>query len=219
MDHRTLRDHLDQLSTEQLEDLLRADLSSTDQRNEETVFYILDEMKRREQEAPTGRLPDVAQAWADFRQYYEIPEGADRSLYPCGPVPEEDWDTAPAVPSARPRRLIKRIFAVAAILVAMLCGMVTVQAAGVDVFGALGRWSEETFRFDFSTAAPSDIEANASFEEAVSQLGIPRSLSRRGSRRASSPPSRRSSPPTNMPTTPSTTSPAPTPTKGMAAAS
>ena len=67
MDHRTLRDHLDQLSTEQLEDLLRADLSSTDQRNEETVFYILDEMKRREQEAPTGRLPDVAQAWADFR--------------------------------------------------------------------------------------------------------------------------------------------------------
>ncbi len=51
--------YLDQLNTEQLEELLRADLACTGQQNEEIIFQILGILEKREQEDPTGRCPDV----------------------------------------------------------------------------------------------------------------------------------------------------------------
>ena len=74
--------YLEQLSTEQLEDILRADLASEDQENDEAVFHILEVLEKREKENPTGRLPDTDQAWKEFQQYYNIPEGEGQSLYP-----------------------------------------------------------------------------------------------------------------------------------------
>ena len=40
----------DQLSTEQLEDILRADIASPNQTNDETVFHILEVLEKREKE-------------------------------------------------------------------------------------------------------------------------------------------------------------------------
>ena len=40
-------------------------------------------IEQREDEHPTGRIPDVDKAWAEFQEYYNIPEGVDASLYPC----------------------------------------------------------------------------------------------------------------------------------------
>lgn len=138
--------YLEQLSTEQLEDILRADLASEDQENDEAVFHILEVLEKREKENPSGRLPDVDQAWQEFQKYYNIPEGEGESLYPI----RNDQEKRSASVPTKTRRVFRprKILVVAAVLILMFGGMLTAQAAGVDVFGAIGRWTEETFHFE-----------------------------------------------------------------------
>lgn len=136
----------DQLSTEQLEDILRADIASPNQMNDEAVFHILEVLEKREKENPSGRLPDVDQAWQEFQKYYNIPEGEGESLYPIRNTQEKRSASVPT----KTRRVFRprKILVVAAVLILMFGGMLTAQAAGVDVFGAIGRWTEETFHFE-----------------------------------------------------------------------
>lgn len=135
-----------QLSTEQLEDILRADIASPNQTNDETVFHILEVLEKREKENPSGRLPDVDQSWQEFQKYYNIPEGEGESLYPIRNNQEKRSASVPT----KTRRVFRprKILVVAAVLILMFGGMLTAQAAGVDVFGAIGRWTEETFHFE-----------------------------------------------------------------------
>lgn len=165
--------YLEQLSTEQLEDILRADLASEDQENNEAVFHILEVLEKREKENPTGRLPDTDQAWKEFQQYYNIPEGEGQSLYPVRSDPE----TQPApTPTKKSRRFRPRkVLVVAAVLVLMFGSMLTAQAAGVDVFGAIGRWTEEKFHFEI-TPASEDGTTDYTFREASRKRGLPQSL-------------------------------------------
>lgn len=142
--------YLDQLSTQELEELLRADLSSAEDGQDDAVFHIVEVMLKREMDEPTGAIPDTDAAWKEFKQYYDIPEGSGLSLYPCG-----DADAIPSSaagadlrPRARRRRILWRSSLIAAAaMAALLCGMVAAQASGVDVFGTLGRWTNDTFRF------------------------------------------------------------------------
>ena len=165
--------YLEQLSTEQLEDILRADLASEDQENDEAVFHILEVLEKREKENPTGRLPDTDQAWKEFQQYYNIPEGEGQSLYPVRSDPE----TQPApTPTKKSRRFRPRkILVVAAVLVLMFGSMLTAQAAGLDVFGAIGRWTEEKFHFEI-TPASEDGTTDYTFREASRKRGLPQNL-------------------------------------------
>ena len=159
--------YLEQLSTEQLEDILRADLASEDQENDEAVFHILEVLEKREKENPTGRLPDTDQAWKEFQQYYNIPEGEGQSLYPVRSDPETQ--SAPTSTKRSRRFRPRKILIVAAVLVLMFGSMLTAQAAGVDVFGAIGRWTEETFHFDIVQ----DNDRTSLFQETATQAKIP----------------------------------------------
>ena len=58
--------YLNRLSTEQLEELLRMDMEMAEPGNEDVVFHILEVIEQREDEHPTGRIPDVDKAWAEF---------------------------------------------------------------------------------------------------------------------------------------------------------
>lgn len=159
--------YLEQLSTEQLEDILRADLASEDQENDEAVFHILEVLEKREKENPTGRLPDTDQAWKEFQQYYNIPEGEGESLYPIRNNQEKRSASVPT----KTRRVFRsrKILVVAAVLILMFGGMLTAQAAGVDVFGAIGRWTEEKFHFDIVQ----DNDRTLLFQETATQAKIP----------------------------------------------
>lgn len=159
--------YLEQLSTEQLEDILRADLASEDQENDEAVFHILEVLEKREKENPTGRLPDTNQAWKEFQQYYNIPEGEGESLYPIRNNQEKRSASVPT----KTRRVFRsrKILVVAAVLILMFGGMLTAQAAGVDVFGAIGRWTEEKFHFDIVQ----DNDRTLLFQETATQAKIP----------------------------------------------
>lgn len=173
--------YLDQLSMEQLEDLLRADLNSPDEENDEAVFHILEVMKKRETENPTGRLPDKNKAWKEFQEYYNIPEGEGESLYPTYSEPENDDKNIQTLktnePRTRPRFRMRRGLVVAAILIVMFGSMLTAQAAGVDVFGAIGRWTEENFQFVLPTTNQSDtVGINDDFQKASEKFGLPSSF-------------------------------------------
>ena len=73
---------------------------------------------------------------------------------------DEDILPKPEVPQRgshgfRFRRAFARVVVVAAIVAVFT--MFCAQAAGIDVFGAIGRWTEETFRF----AAPAGPATSA----------------------------------------------------------
>ena len=72
--------YLNQLSTEQLEEILRMDLEDAKLGNENAIFHILEVIEQREKELPTGRIPDINEAWGEFQAYYHVPEGEAASL-------------------------------------------------------------------------------------------------------------------------------------------
>ena len=178
--------YLNRLSTEQLEELLRADMEASKPGNDEAVFHILDVIEQRENQQPTGRIPDVEEAWKEFQREYDLPEGEGMSLYPC--VPEGEENSAPPVRRRRsavthqPRlhRRVKQSLAALTAVVALVCGMAAAQAAGFDVLGMLGQWTDEIFHFTSGaesgeSAAPMN-ENTRLLREALASVGIDEDL-------------------------------------------
>lgn len=174
--------YLNRLSTEQLEELLRADMEASKPGNDEVVFHILEVIENREKEQPTGRIPDVEEAWEEFQREYDLPEGEGMSLYPCAPQVEED-----AVPPVRRRRSgprlhrrVKQSLVALTAVVIVVCGMAAAQAAGFDVLGMLGQWTDEIFHFTSGaesgeSAAPLN-ENTRLLGEALASVGIDEDL-------------------------------------------
>ena len=180
--------YLNRLSTEQLEELLRMDVEESKPWNEDVVFHILEVIEQRENEHPTGRIPDVDKAWAEFQEYYNVPEGADTSLYPCETVSDDSSENTAEHCSCRMprmRRWLKQgLVAVIAIAV-VFGGIVVAQAAGVDVFGTIGRWTNNVFHFDLSADETSTstgiyvgegISEYAALQETLASVGIDENL-------------------------------------------
>ena len=100
-----------------------------------------------DKKAPLEKDFDVERSWEKFRSQHAI-------LF------DEDISPKPEVPQRgshgfRFRRAFARVVVVAAIVAVFT--MFCAQAAGIDVFGAIGRWTEETFRF----AAPAGPATSA----------------------------------------------------------
>ena len=74
--------YLDQLSTEELRQLLCADIDSPVNGDDEAIFYILEVIESREQAHPSSPFPDLGKSWKEFNELYNTPEAADISLYP-----------------------------------------------------------------------------------------------------------------------------------------
>ena len=180
--------YLNRLSTEQLEELLRMDMEESKPGNEDVVFHILEVIEQRENEHPTGRIPDVDKAWAEFQEYYNVPEGADASLYPCETEPDGSSENpAELSPRRRPRlrRWLKQGLVAVIAVAAVFGGMVAAQASGIDVFGTIGRWTDDVFHFvpsadgnNQATGAYASKNAPeySALREALASLGIDENL-------------------------------------------
>lgn len=78
------------------------------------------------------------------------------------------------------RRRWRPSLVAAIILVMILCSMMTAQALGFDVFGAIARWTEETFHFSTSTQSADNQQSSsvmtegeyATLQEALDSCGI-----------------------------------------------
>lgn len=145
--------YLRQLPIDKLLELLAVAPALSDRPEDEAYMSALEEaIIEKENENPTGFFPDVDQQWNEFVTYYmpsaseteAEPENLEHTASPQTPQPSTN------APSKRVIRFkqVRRTFLVAAAAIAcMFAIMVTAQAAGVDVFGAMARWTKDVFSF------------------------------------------------------------------------
>ena len=131
-----LREDLDALSAVELAEALERALDAmTDETYDETlIIAYLDALDRK---APMPEMPDAATAYADFQRAV----GVFRTDI------EPQAVSAPAKRPGRVRRLLRTGLVAAAAALCVLGGMITAQAIGINVFGAMARWTEEIFSF------------------------------------------------------------------------
>lgn len=160
----------DQMSTAELEQLLRLDFQASEDGEDDpdAILYISDLLAKR-----NGPFDSDA-AWEQFQTLYR-PYADGRSLYDF--EGEQAPSVLPAV-SHRPARHLRRLaILVAALIACLLVGMVAAQAAGVDVFGAIARWTDETFRFvsagsDNTSGSGTDQEDTGQLQSVLQTLGM-----------------------------------------------
>lgn len=147
--------YLRQLPVDKLLELLDvAPVPASCPEDEAYVDALEEAIIEKEKENPTGLFPDIDRQWEQFVTHYlpDLEDAASESEHTEHAVFEQASRPpleAP-LPSKRVIRLSRvwRTALVAAVAVAcMLAIMATVQAAGVDIFGAIARWTESTFSF------------------------------------------------------------------------
>lgn len=120
---------LSSLSVADLEAQLEEALENmTEETYDESVVEAY--MKALEEKSPMPDMPDTATAYASFLRRLE--ETEETKLH-------------------RPRRKVvqfRMAFVAALAAAALMGGMVLAQAAGMDVFGAIARWTDDTFQFE-----------------------------------------------------------------------
>lgn len=168
--------YLNRLTREQLmELLLAAPVPPTCYEDEAYADALEEAILRKETEHPTDFFPDAAQQWNEFQAFYAPEEDL---------LPEEERNApmnhaqkAPSETHHHRLRKILRVGLTAAAIAACLFGtMVVAQAAGIDVFGAIGRWTEETFHFSSPAAAARNQSYFEAIDQALNSCGIEEDL-------------------------------------------
>lgn len=145
--------YLRSLSLEELLDRLAvAPIPAVSPEKQAYVDALKEAIIEKEDENPTGFFPDVDQQWEQFVTQY-LPEIEETALEPER-MEHADFARTKQQPLEVPpkrvvpfRRVWRTALVAAAAIVCMFAIMVTAQAAGVDVFGAMARWTEDVFSF------------------------------------------------------------------------
>ncbi len=127
---------LDALSAAEVAEAMEAALESMSEEtyNAAVIDAYLDALDRK---APMPETPDTETAYAGFQQML-------RSALPDSGVSAV---SASAKRPAKHQRLLRTGIVAAVSILCILGGMITAQAAGLDVFGALAQWTEQVFSF------------------------------------------------------------------------
>lgn len=137
---------LERLDTDTLKELVRMDCFVNDL-DEGAILYALHLIASREQ-AQNGDAGKIDDMWDRFQTEYCTLEGAGQSLYDNTASIDEVEERS--VPKRRRSKIIsRRIAIVAAAISVLFATMVVAQASGLDIWGAIARWTDETFRFTF----------------------------------------------------------------------
>lgn len=169
--------YLSRLSTQKLLELLAAAPAPAETPEDKAyIDAIVEVVLEREERHPTGLLPDPEQAWEEFQQYYNTPEGEDLSLYPAenpGTAPSEP---APSQTEYRPQRRPKRhFFRRVDIVAAVVVCIALPPALGFEnVFQLIGAWTDDIFLLNnVSSLEGNEIEADkksVDIEEILGEL-------------------------------------------------
>ena len=145
--------YLRQLSISKLLELLDvAPVPASCPEDEAYVDALEEAIIEKENENPTGFFPDVDQQWEQFVTHY-LPDQKDTALEPERTEHAVSAQTNQQFHTVPPKRVVRfkrvwRTALVAAIAIAcMFAILVTAQAAGIDVFGAMARWTQDVFSF------------------------------------------------------------------------
>ena len=169
--------YLSRLSTQKLLELLAAAPAPAETPEDKAyIDAIVEVVLEREERHPTGLLPDPEQAWEEFQQYYNTPEGEDLSLYPAenpGTAPSEP---APSQTENRPQRRPKRHFFRRVVIVAavVVCIALPPALGFENVFQLIGAWTDDIFLLNnVSSLEGNEIEADkksVDIEEILGEL-------------------------------------------------
>ena len=135
------RAHLEQLSTAELEELLRASVHPDSQMDESTILLILEVLEARD---PAMQPQEVAAAWERFeREVIDAPQTAQT---------EDETDIEiehKEIPLTKKRRRLSKILGTAAIIAVVLfaAGSLIPTAEGTNIWVAILDWTRETFGF------------------------------------------------------------------------
>lgn len=129
------------MSDEELQNTLRCETFSDGALDVKQIEMILAEMERRGINDPSCSSEE---AWNEFEQEYsgKISDYAD-----CAPDAKACAAISGKPVHAHRRRPVRKLTILAATLVFLIASLLTVQASGVDVFGAIVRWTDELFSF------------------------------------------------------------------------
>ena len=165
--------YLRQLPVSKLLELLDvAPVPASCPEDEAYVDALEEAIIEKENENPTGFFPDVDQQWEQFVTHY-LPDMEDTALEPERPEHavsvqvNQQSHTVPPKCVVRFSRVWRTALVAAAAIACMLAVMVTAQAAGIDVFGAMARWTEDVF--SFGQVVPDSQVSDALTQETIGQ--------------------------------------------------
>ena len=150
----------DAMSTEELEEILRMDSygAADDKYDTDAILYIMEVVAQRKRASATYQKARAKQALKEFKEVY-MPVSEEVSLYQFDHEPNETLSEQSEEVSKQRKRtmrfILRKVGLVAAVIVVVFGIMITVQAAGLDVFGAIARWTSETFGLSVSDDARS----------------------------------------------------------------
>lgn len=137
----------DQMPSEQLEEIIRADfwLSDDSTSDDERIDRILETIVQRDKERAQQDAPQF-KPWEDL--------GSEP------PFSESDTVVVPMARSNKksPWIMLKRVSIIAAIFVCVLLGSIsTAYALGIDVWGAIVRWTDSVFLVEAQVKQETDV--------------------------------------------------------------
>lgn len=162
---------LTQLSTEELENRLSMGWLATSQEEDELLDTVAEVIIEREADKPTGRFADVDASWNEIMQSFS--ENANQPN-----VSERQTRRMPGR-----KRLLRRVASVAAVIAATFLCLILVQAGGIDIFGTIGKWTNDIFYFEqdpTGTTAPSTTSVSPEIDSAFREYNIPVALAPKG---------------------------------------
>ena len=166
---------LQDLTVEELEKLLYT-ASPSDCEKDEAYYAAIEEvLLQKETENPTGRVPNIDDAWKSFQQNYSVPEARGLRLYE--ELPDSQTSLAKSGKHRRAKGL-RRLLLVAATLAFVLVSSVVVQASGIDIFGAIARWTKDVFTFSTPAAETDEygfmsLSVSPELTAALNEQGFP----------------------------------------------
>ena len=168
----------DDMRTEDLEEILRMDSygaygAENDKYDTDTILYIMEVVAKRKRKSgsPEAQVR-VNEKLKEFKEVY-LPDQDGTPLYQFDD--DEKDEAQPKVPVKQVRKPVRHVFRrvglVAAVIVVIFGLMITAQAAGLDIFGAIARWTDETFHFSVSGEAQA-ADWTEPFQEDLSEAGL-----------------------------------------------
>ena len=152
---------LELLPSPLLEEIIQTDFSGEANYSDDMIRYVLEILAKREREEHPEAVPNVQEAWAKLQLRMDAKEG---------------FSAAPQKPSANgKKRIFRHVALVAACVAILFATLITAQGMGMDIFGALGTWTDNTFHFEAVTEDASTPMEEAVAEE-LSAMGIPTEL-------------------------------------------
>lgn len=160
----------DNMSTEELQQILREDASKPDgqESDMDELFYVMDVLANRRKAQNEGKTPE--EALESFKRYYH-PEITDDSSLASAKTFVDN--------KSRKGNWKRGLIAAAAMLVIVMSCTLTADAWGYDFWDTVAKWTQETFHFGYAgqieetnVPTPESQYPFTSLQEALDQCNI-----------------------------------------------